>query len=111
MRIRPAPQTVACAALALLTSLGACSAIVDSDAAKLGALPIACETGRSVNCPCPDGSTSTQTCNKLARYDVCACKGQGQAGRSGASGGAVAGRGNAAGSTASGRLAAGAASH
>jgi hypothetical protein len=78
-------------ALLGLSLLGACSAIVDSDASKLGALPIACETGRSVSCPCPDGTTSTQTCNKYARYDVCACKGQ--AGRAGAAGSAASGPG------------------
>jgi len=51
----------------------ACSAVIDSDKRKLGALPIACEPGQSVPCPCRDGSMSTQRCNALARYDRCAC--------------------------------------
>jgi hypothetical protein len=90
-----------------------CSVVVDSDASKLGAQPIACEVGRVVPCPCADGSNSTQVCNKLARYDACACNGQaGQlgAGQSGHAGqGGSGGAGNA-GVIASGGRAAGAGS-
>jgi hypothetical protein len=91
------------AAIAVLSLASACSAIVDSDAAKLGAPPTTCMVGRSVSCPCPDGTTSTQVCNKLQRYDVCACKGQ--AGRAGQVSAPPAGRSGAggAGSGAAGR--------
>jgi hypothetical protein len=103
MSARRAGQGMVCAGLALLIATSACSVIVDPDAAKLGGLPVPCETGRTVICPCPDGTTSTQTCNTLARYDVCVCKGQ--AGRAGEVGMSTAGRGTA------GRSAAGAAGH
>lgn len=56
--------------LALCT---ACSAVIDSDKRKLGALPVACEPGQSAPCPCRDGTMSTQVCNGYARYDRCAC--------------------------------------
>jgi hypothetical protein len=62
--------------LLALTSLSwvACSAVIDTDKRKLGALPIACEPGQSAPCPCRDGTMSSQRCNELARYDRCACE-------------------------------------
>jgi hypothetical protein len=68
-------------------SLAGCSALLDTDKTQLGALPIPCETGQTASCPCPDGTTSAQTCNKLARYDHCACQNHGGGG--GPAGGAA----------------------
>ena len=55
--------------------IAGCSAIVDADKSKLGAVPIPCEPGTTAACPCRDGTMSTQVCNDLARYDRCACGG------------------------------------
>jgi hypothetical protein len=64
--------------------IASCSAIVDSDKTKLGALPVPCDVGQSLSCPCPDGTKSTQLCNSLARFDACSCLGHGgKAGQSG----------------------------
>jgi hypothetical protein len=69
-----------------LSSAG-CSAIVDADKSKLGELPVPCVVGKTVSCPCPDGTTSTQVCNSFARYDPCMCQGHGgRAGQGGAAG-------------------------
>lgn len=59
----------------LVLSLASCSAVVDADKAKLGPLPVPCEPGQMATCPCKDGSTSTQKCNAMARFDPCACGG------------------------------------
>lgn len=69
--------------------IAACSAIVDADKSKLGAVPIPCEPGTTAACPCRDGTMSTQVCNDLARYDRCACGGA--AGHAGAPAGGVGG--------------------
>jgi hypothetical protein len=81
---------------ACLLSIAACTAIIDNDKAKLGAMPIPCEMGQSAICPCPDGTPSTQICNNSARYDPCMCRGT-TANRAGQSGAATAGRAGAAG--------------
>ncbi|HET8939253.1 MAG TPA: hypothetical protein VFN67_37670 [Polyangiales bacterium] len=71
----------ACCALGLV----ACSAIVDTDKAKLGPVPVPCEQGQLAMCPCRDGSMSTQRCNTMARFDPCACGANaGRGGRAGA---------------------------
>lgn len=78
--------------------LAACSAIVDTDKAKLGPVPVPCEPGQIAPCPCRDGSMSTQKCNAMARFDSCVCSVN--AGRGGRAGSDVAnaGRGGRAGS-------------
>ena len=85
-----------CGAAGCLWLLVGCSAVVDSDKSKLGALPIPCEPGATASCPCRDGSMSVQACNQLARYDACRC-GTPRAGVPAA--GTTAGRGGAAGAT------------
>jgi hypothetical protein len=68
----------------LLTLVGAvgCSAIVDANPRKLGPSPVPCDAkAKPAECLCPDGSTSTQSCNALGRYDPCKCAGA--AGRGG----------------------------
>ncbi|HEX4351978.1 MAG TPA: hypothetical protein VHZ95_03670 [Polyangiales bacterium] len=107
IRDRAIAFTIACALWTI--ALGGCSAIVDADKSKLGALPVPCNVGKTASCPCPDGTKSTQLCNNLARYDACACQGHSQAGRAaaGAAGTAIAGRSGAGG--AAGHATAGAA--
>lgn len=61
--------------------LQACT--VDTDKGKLKARPVGCLKGTTLVCPCPDGSTSAQTCNELGRYDPCQCDSSDLAGTSG----------------------------
>jgi hypothetical protein len=88
MRSRPLRYALAGVSIAagLIVS---CSAVVDPDKSKLGAVPIPCEPGATAACPCRDGSTSTQLCNDHARYDRCACGAA--AGRAGGAAGGVGG--------------------
>jgi hypothetical protein len=74
-------------------AISACSAVVDTDKAKLGPVPVPCEPGQSVTCPCRDGSTSMQRCNAMARFDRCACGGVAGQGSGGTVGSMTAGRG------------------
>lgn len=73
--------------LALVSGAGSvgtvgCSAIVDADHRKLGPSPVPCDAkAKPAECLCRDGSTGTQSCNSLGRYDPCKCAGA--AGRSG----------------------------
>ena len=53
--------------------LAGCTATVDVNKNKLGPRPVSCTQGSTIPCPCPDGSTATQTCNAFLRYDQCAC--------------------------------------
>ncbi len=57
-------------------SLFGCTATVDVDKNKLGPKPVSCVKGTRINCPCPDGTISTQTCNAYLRYDQCGCRSQ-----------------------------------
>jgi hypothetical protein len=68
-----------------LAVLASCSAVVDTDKAKLGPVPVPCEPGQVAPCPCRDGSMSMQKCTSMARYDRCACSGI--AGRGGSTAG------------------------
>ncbi|HEY2732783.1 MAG TPA: hypothetical protein VGI70_02310 [Polyangiales bacterium] len=97
-------RTIAIAIVCALWTVAAsgCSAIVDSDKSKLGALPVPCVVGKTASCPCPDGTKSKQLCNGYARYDACACQGHGQAGgtagAAGKAGGGAAGHAGGGGS-------------
>ena len=79
----------------VLTMLAtACSAVVDTDKAKLGPSPVPCEPGQTAACPCRDGSTSTQKCNAMARFDTCVCGATaGRSGNGGAGNGGAGARG------------------
>lgn len=66
--------------------LAGCSAIIDVDKAKLGARPTTCKPSETAPCPCPDGTTSVQVCNTLARYDSCQCAAAAGAGAAGGGG-------------------------
>lgn len=99
--LRPGVMSTRALGLAVFICLGwdaGCSAVVDTDKAKLGPVPVPCEPGQTAPCPCRDGSTSVQKCNELARFDACACGGV--AGRAGSAAAARTGSGAAAASLA-----------
>ena len=96
-------------AMALVACSAACSAVVDGDKTKLGPMPIPCNEGEQVSCPCRDGTMSVQRCNALLKFDRCMCAGVagtgGQGGHAGSAGraGSAGAAGRAGNSGASGR--------
>jgi hypothetical protein len=73
--------------IALLLAALAIAACSSDDPDPAVATPVGCTAGQSIECTCPGGSKSAQTCKADGSgFDACACGAAGGAGSSGAAG-------------------------